>query len=98
LEASDPANLKSRGNYHINAKTFKDKVNQAIQGAFPKSDNFRYAAVHVLLLRWEEHDLDPPCSAEVKRLRHVFEEDTELQSRNGRSHLAVAHMDYVVTH
>jgi Caspase domain len=74
LEASDPRNLKSRGDYHINAKTFKDKVNQAIQGAFPKSDNFRYKAVHVLLLSWEEDDLDPPCSAEIKRLRRVFNE------------------------
>lgn len=65
--------IDKRDNYHSNAKTFKDEVNQAIQGAFPKTDNFRYTAVHVLLLSWEEGDLDPPCSEEIRKLCRVFE-------------------------
>lgn len=64
---------RSGDDYHTDLETFKDTVNKAIRGAFPKDDAFRYRSVHVLLLSWEDDDLDPPCSEKIQRLRDVFE-------------------------
>ena len=47
-------------------------MEQATQDAFPNADKSRYSAVSVLLLSWEDDDLQ--VIIEVKRLRRVFEE------------------------
>ena len=46
-------------------------VEQATQKAFPNEGNSRYSAVNVLLLSWEDDDLQ--VIAELERLRQVFE-------------------------
>lgn len=57
-----------------NSKIFAKDVNHAISGVFPKGDSFPYKSVHVLLLSWEEDDLEPPCADEIEKLREVFEQ------------------------
>ena len=75
LVSRNPRTCKRSGDgYYTELRNFKDTVNKAIRGAFPKEDAFRYRSVHVLLLSWEDDDLDPPCSGEIQRLRSVFED------------------------
>ncbi len=62
-----------RDDYHLDLKSWQDTLNQAIKASFPKKDGFRYRSVHVLLLSWEEDDLDPPCAGEIQRLEEVFQ-------------------------
>lgn len=51
-------------------REFANDLNQALQGSFPRSAH-PYTAVHVLLLRWADDDLQ--VQSEIERLRRVFD-------------------------
>lgn len=62
----------SRVGYHIeDLKTFGDILTDAAAAAFPNRGKPRYAAMHVLLLSWENDDLG--VMTELLELRNVFE-------------------------
>jgi hypothetical protein len=62
----DIALTESHSNIH---KLGKD-LNEALQAAWPKRHDLRYAQVHVLLLSWEDDNLG--VLHEIKGIRHVF--------------------------
>lgn len=63
----------SRAGYHNSSyKEFFENVAVAIKGAYPNAGRSRYAAVHVLLLSWEDDDLN--VDEEAKGLQNVLEE------------------------
>lgn len=51
-------------------EVFANDLNQALKGSFPQNGN-PYTAVHVLLLRWTDDDLQ--VQSEITKLRKVFE-------------------------
>lgn len=80
--------------YHIrDVKTFGDILTEAAAAAFPNKGKTRYAAVHVLLLSWEDDDLG--VIDELLELQNVFQtyysfHTHEWKIPSNRSHNSLA--------
>lgn len=60
--------------YHIALQNIAEKLQTAANLAYPNDRRMRYAAVHALLLRWDDEDPKLPVSIEIDELREVFED------------------------
>ena len=60
-------------------ETFTQDLQQALQGSFPQANEiYPYSAVTVLLLRWEEDDLN--VQTEISQLRELFHHQFHFQT------------------
>jgi len=59
--------------YHIALQDLGERLQNAMNAAFPNDHRIRYFAVHVLMLFWEDEDPKLPVSIELDELGEVFE-------------------------
>ena len=91
----------SRINYHIeDLETFGDILNKAALAAFPNRGRTRYAAVHVLLLSWENDDLG--VLTELSELQSVLQtyysfntQEWEIPSTRSHNSLGLQIMQFL---
>lgn len=91
----------SRIDYHIeDLETFGDILNEAALAAFPNRGRTRYAAVHVLLLSWENDDLG--VHTELSELQSVLQtyysfntQEWRIQSIRSHNSLGLRIMEFL---
>jgi hypothetical protein len=64
---------------HIGLKTFGEGLHAAAQAVFPDESRSRYTKVYVLMIRWEDEDLNSPVSIETRKLFNVFKDTYQFE-------------------